>query len=82
MYSTLDVEGLYSSGTVINYFYHSARHRVSESSKPHVPSGLCRQETRSDINVNHSKELTCLEFLGSRLSGGGGGGGGGGAGEW
>ena len=78
MYSALDVEGLYSSGTFINYFYNSARRRVSESSKPRVHSGFCRRETRSDTNVNHSRELTCQEFLGSRVSGGGGGGGGGG----
>jgi hypothetical protein len=81
VYSTLDVEGLYFSGTLINYLYNSTGRRVSESSKPHVHSGLCRRETRSDINVNHSRELTCQEFLGSRVSGGGGGGGGGG-GEW
>ena len=79
MYSALDMERLYSSGTCINYFYHSALRRVSESSKLHVHSGLCLRETRSDTNVNHSRELTCQEFLGSRVSGGGGGGGGG---EW
>jgi len=83
MYSTLDVEGLCSSDTFINYLYRSGRRRVSESSKPNVHSGLCRRETRSDTNVNHSRELTCQEFLGSRVSGGGrGGGGGGGGGKW
>lgn len=76
MYSTLDVEGLCSSGTFLNYFYHSGRRRVSESSKPRVHYGLCRRETRSDTNVNHSRELSCQEFLGNRVSGGGGGGGG------
>ena len=81
MHSALYVEGLNSSGTFTNYFYHSARRCVSESSKPLVHSGLCRRETRSDTNVNHYRGMTCQGFLGGRVSGGGRGGGGGG-GEW
>ena len=55
------------------YFYHSSWRRVPESSKRHVYFGLCRRETRSDTNVNHSRELASQEFFGSRVSGGGGG---------